>query len=147
MYETFWTRMGNHPFNLDVRTLSDYETHFTVMNYGYQYIDVPNGPEYALQFDQTYNGIITWKEMHRRICLTIKEVLLAAQTQYPAMANFRSRAVYGIDVMITEDFVPKILEFTYSPDCKRACVSNPTFYNDLFECLFYGKVHNMTLIP
>lgn len=136
--------MGNHKFNLDTRTICDYETHFTVMNYGYKYIDVPDGPEYAKQFDETYKGKITWKDMHGRICKTIKETILAAQKIYPEMANGRSRSVYGVDMMITEDFIPKVLEFTYSPDCKRACISNPTFYDDLFECLFFGKLNNLS---
>ena len=36
------------------------------------------------------------------------------------MQNDKSRAIYGIDVMINEEFEPKILELTYAPDCIRA---------------------------
>lgn len=53
------------------------------------------------------------------------------------------RGVYGVDVMITDDFDPKILEFTFSPDCKRACVFNPDFFNDLFGCLFLNEQKNL----
>lgn len=52
----------------------------------------------------------------------------------------KSRAVYGMDVMISlPNFQPKLLEMTFSPDCNRACKFYPTFYNDIFECLYFGK--------
>ena len=50
------------------------------------------------------------------------------------------RAYYGVDIMIDEATMePKLLEFTFSPDCERACKFYPTFYNDLFEVLFLEK--------
>ena len=45
-----------------------------------------------------------------------------------------------MDVMISmPEYQPKLLELTFSPDCNRACKYSPSFYNDLFETLFYGK--------
>jgi tubulin--tyrosine ligase-like protein 12 len=45
-----------------------------------------------------------------------------------------------MDVMVSlPDYQPKLLEMTFSPDCNRACKYHPTFYNDIFECLFFGK--------
>ena len=41
--------------------------------------------------------------------------------------------------MLEEDLKPKILEFTYSPDCQRACETNPNFFNQIFNALFYDK--------
>ena len=55
----------------------------------------------------------------------------------------RSRALYGIDVMITDNYEPKILEVTFAPDCKRACIFNPNFFNEVFGCLFFNDVKNM----
>lgn len=53
------------------------------------------------------------------------------------MQDDKCRAVYGIDVMIdAETMEPKLLEMTFSPDCKRACEYYTTFYNEVFETLF-----------
>lgn len=46
------------------------------------------------------------------------------------MQDDKCRAVYGIDIMIDADTMePKLLEITFSPDCKRACEYYPTFYD------------------
>lgn len=37
------------------------------------------------------------------------------------------------------DFQPKLLEMTFSPDCHRACKYHPSFYDDVFECLYLHK--------
>ena len=58
------------------------------------------------------------------------------------MHNQYARAIYGIDVMIDRTtFVPKILEVTYSPDCIRANKFYPSFWNDVFEALYLGKIN------
>jgi len=51
--------------------------------------------------------------------------------------------MYGVDVMVTEDFEAKILEVTFSPDCIRACKFNPDFFNEVFGCLFFNEKKNM----
>lgn len=56
------------------------------------------------------------------------------------------RSLYGVDVMITDDFEPKLLEFTFSPDCKRACKFNPDFFNEVFDCLFLEGKKNVQKI-
>ena len=52
--------------------------------------------------------------------------------------------MYGVDVMVTEDGDPKILEVTFQPDCKRACEFNKDFMNEVFGCLFLNESKNMT---
>jgi len=54
--------------------------------------------------------------------------------------------MYGVDVMVTSDFEAKILEATFSPDCKRACKFNPEFFNEVFGCLFLNEEKNVTRI-
>ena len=56
----------------------------------------------------------------------------------------RCRGMYGVDVMVTDQFEPKILEVTFSPDCNRACKFNPDFFNEVFGCLFLNEVKNVT---
>lgn len=34
LYKHFWVRSSNNPYTLDRRSMSTYETQFTVMNYG-----------------------------------------------------------------------------------------------------------------
>ncbi len=30
---------------------------------------------------------------------------------------------------------------TFAPDCNRACKYHPSFYNDVFSCLYLDKPH------
>lgn len=41
--------------------------------------------------------------------------------------------------MIDENYEPKLLEFTFSPDCERVTKTYPEFMNDTFDCLFLNK--------
>jgi tubulin--tyrosine ligase-like protein 12 len=50
----------------------------------------------------------------------------------------KSRAIYGVDLMIDDNMKPNILEMTYAPDCHRAVEYYPDFFNDIFEVLFLG---------
>ena len=45
----------------------------------------------------------------------IASVFRAAARQQPGMACPRARAMYGCDVMVTEDLEPRLLEVTFSP--------------------------------
>ena len=57
------------------------------------------------------------------------------------MQSDKCRAIYGIDIMIDEKTMePKLLEITFSPDCKRACEYYPTFYNEVIETLYLNVV-------
>ena len=65
--------------------------------------------EYIKMFDQDNAGKITWKELHQRICEAIKQCFVAFQVLYGEKAEAngrigRQRGVYGVDIMITEDY-------------------------------------------
>lgn len=138
LYRHFWIRTSNNEYNLDCRFREEYETHFTVMNYGKKLTQVMH-PEFVEQFDKDYT--VKWSIVHEKIRQLLIMTLLAAQLKHPEMHSDYSRAVYGVDIMIDEDnFEPKLLEFTFSPDCIRACKFYPTFYNEILEALFLGKL-------
>jgi len=54
--------------------------------------------------------------------------------------------MYGIDLMIDQDFNPQILEVNFFPDCKRATVQFPTFTNDIFNSMIYDELNNLVEI-
>lgn len=70
--------------------------------------------------------------MDEKIKKMLRNTFVAAGIKFPGMHSEKSRAIYGIDVMIdSENMEPKLLEITFSPDCKRACQYYPTFYNEV----------------
>lgn len=149
-YEEYYTRHSNNSFDMDESTFSVYETHFTVMNYS-EGVKLTNIRyfDFEKEFNAENAGKITFAEVRERIHEAIKKVFIAFQVKhgkdFEALgdASFRARALYGVDVMITEDYEPKILEVTFSPDCGRACKFNPSFFNEVFGCLFFNDVKNM----
>ena len=75
--------------------------------------------------------------INEKIKKMLRNTFIAVATKYPEMHNDNSRAVYGIDIMIdAETMEPKLLEITFSPDCKRACEYYPSFYDDVFHSLY-----------
>ncbi|KAM3130195.1 hypothetical protein pb186bvf_017695 [Paramecium bursaria] len=144
IYSTFWIRISNNPFTMDVNTFTTYETHFTVMNYGRQLTQVFM-KDFIQEFNQEYYPY-TWDQQYEKIKLVVKELFIALKKHKPEMAECKkNRSVYGMDLMIDQNFTPKLLEMTFSPDCTRACKYTPSFFNDLFETLFFG-VENQNMI-
>ena len=136
LYKNFWIRSANNDYTVDRRHLSTYQTQFTVMNYGevtdfkqIQYQD------FIEEFQKDYNT--NWSVINEKIKKMLRNTFIAVATKYPEMHNDNSRAVYGIDIMIdAETMEPKLLEITFSPDCKRACEYYPSFYDDVFHSLY-----------
>lgn len=136
LYKNFWIRSANNDYTVDRRHLSTYETQFTVMNYGnvsaFEQIDYK---EFVSGFESDYK--VNWTVINEKIKKMLRNTFIAVATKYPEMHNDNSRAVYGIDIMIDADTMePKLLEITFSPDCKRACEYYPDFYNDVFHTLY-----------
>jgi tubulin--tyrosine ligase-like protein 12 len=62
----------------------------------------------------------------------------------------QSRAVYAADVMLAwegeegaQKVQPKLLEINWMPDCQRACLYYPSFFDDIFSTLFLGQRKNV----
>eukprot|EP00249_Psilotum_nudum_P018481 c26826_g1_i1 orf=394-2997(-) len=144
--DVFWARLANKDYTLDEDTLTDYETHFTVMNYGRRLTHI-NTHEFVAEFEREHR--VKWLDVHQRIRHMIRSIFEGAAALHPEMHCTTSRAMYGVDVMLDTSLQPKLLEVTYCPDCMRACrydmqkvlgdselMKGTEFFNDVFGCLF-----------
>ncbi|KRX08784.1 hypothetical protein PPERSA_08095 [Pseudocohnilembus persalinus] len=139
LYKKFWVRTSNNTFTNDYRTREVYDTHFTVMNYGKKLEQIHDN-EFLEIFEKEYGDQIKWDTIDQRIQNMVKELFIAVQKGYPKMQDDRCVSIYGLDVMIDlNDFQPKMLEVTFSPDCNRACKYTPSFFEDIFALLFLNK--------
>nr|GLL20714.1 tubulin--tyrosine ligase-like protein 12 [Ipomoea trifida] len=152
--DIFWTRLANNAYTLDKHSLAEYETHFTVMNYRGR-LNHLNTPEFVKEFELEHK--VKWMDIHSRVRSMIRSVFESAASVHPEMHHPKSRAMYGVDVMLDSNFQPKLLEVTYCPDCKRACtydteavvkggetVQGRDFYNYVFGCLFLDETNHVS---
>lgn len=140
VYNMFWVRLANKKF--DLTDLQDYERQFTVMNYtNYQMTQLDHKSfiqnmekQHSVKWDNIQQEIYavirgTKKRTHEGNSLYILcvDVLKAAVNQPQPLgfggmaANQNTFAVYGFDLMLTDDFKPILIEVNFSPDCTRAC--------------------------
>ncbi|KAI5084656.1 hypothetical protein GOP47_0000825 [Adiantum capillus-veneris] len=152
--DVFWARISNNKYTLEKESLSDYETHFTVMNYGRKLVHV-NTHDFVPAFEKEHN--VNWRDIHQKVRQMLRSVFEGAFALHPEMHCSRSRAIYGVDVLLTDSFEPRLLEVTYCPDCTRACkydvinvlgngsmIKASEFFDDVFGCLFLNSKRNMT---
>ncbi len=77
----------------------------------------------------------------------LKGTLVAALSSQPEAESLAvaSRTILGAEVMLrAEDLEPRLLGFSQDPDVKRACDQRATFYNEAFDCLFFGHTEGVT---
>ncbi|KAG1342631.1 hypothetical protein COCNU_05G008600 [Cocos nucifera] len=149
--DVFWVRLANNPYTLDKDSLFEYETHFTVMIRLRTLYSFP-----AKEFNWIH-GNVKWLDIHQRIRNMIRSLFDSAAAVHPVMHSPFSRAMYGVDVMLDHQYMPKILEVTYCPDCTRACkydteaivgsggvIRGRDFFNFVFGCLFLDESTHVT---
>ncbi|XP_020526121.1 tubulin--tyrosine ligase-like protein 12 [Amborella trichopoda] len=154
LFDVFWVRMANNTYTLDKSSLFEYETHFTVMNYGRR-LNHMNTPEFVMEFEKEHH--VRWLDIHQRVREMLRAVFESAAMVHPEMHNSFSRAMYGVDVMLDSNYYPKLLEVSYCPDCGRACkydtrsvlgsgeiIKGQDFFNHVFGCLFLNESSHFT---
>jgi tubulin--tyrosine ligase-like protein 12 len=82
---------------------------------------------------------IEWDPIYNKLKAKVKKIFILASKDCPQMINYSSRAIYGLDAMIDENYEPYVIEINFQPDCTRACNFIPEFYNDIFNLLFFDK--------
>lgn len=143
-YANFFIRFANKEFVLN--NFDDYERHFTVMNYNEEtQLCHMKCAEFVEQWNTQYPSL-DWEDVVQpKILASLSELLQAAVTSPPPKGIAQcsqSRSMYAVDLMLQwrNDVVqPLVLEVNFIPDCKRACDYYPSFFNDLFKCLFLDK--------
>jgi tubulin--tyrosine ligase-like protein 12 len=136
LYKMFWIRLANKEFSLD--SFDDYEKHFTVMNYTHYQMTQLHYVDFIASFEQQY-PVMKWFTMQQKINEMIRQLMEAAVREPPPVGLGRttnSGAIYGLDLMIGENFQPQLLECNFAPDCTRACKYDAQFYNVIFSVLF-----------
>lgn len=131
-YKVFWPRLAPKEWALE--DFDDYERHFTVMNYRAPGKVTPKTwVDFVAQF-AVENPSISWDEVLNRCYKAMRDMFMCG-AQKMTISPY-TKAMYGIDLMITNDYQPVILECNFQPDCHRACNLCPTFVDDVFEVLF-----------
>lgn len=142
--KVFWFRTSNKNFTLNTESFTDYETHFTVMNYDKK---VSLNQIFDYQFiEYLEKNNVSYETIYNKIRTSLKEIITFACYKCPQMIEGYSKAIYAVDIMIDSDLNPKILEFNFSPDCARATKYTSTFYQDIFNTLFLDNPTNVELI-
>lgn len=116
------------------------------MNYRPVNLKQINCEEFIELFEKQ-NPDFKWSQIEEKIFKMIRQVFEAASAKEPPKGfsnNPQSRAMYAIDLMLnderlsngTRNIEPMICECNFMPDCKRACIYYPSFFNDVFNALF-----------
>ena len=117
------------------------QAHFTVMDYaGYVQRDVKED-DFLASFERD-NGV-PWSVVDAKVDGIIKDLFVAAAPLLLEKAGKEEArhmcSFYGVDIMVTKDLQPKLLECTFGPDCAAAVKQDPDFYNKAFGVLFLGE--------
>ena len=142
LYDVFWLRISAIPYSLE--DFDVFEKHWTVMNYSKPgLLTQVHYDAFIPEFNKAHGEKRWEKDCYPKIRRMIFDSLTAASFQHRDTlicheGTHHCRAAYGYDVMLDDQYEPKLLEVTFSPDCTRAVKYHPHFFNDVFMTLFEG---------
>jgi len=138
VYNVCIPRITVNPFSLDNRTLFDSATHCTK--------EVLDYKEYIKLFEGEHKDAVSWSNIFADIVNIVREALRGVEVQYKDIQFGRSRVIMGVNVMLDEKLVPRLLGFDAEPDLVGLSQMAPDFYNDAFEYLFAETNKNSYLL-
>ena len=107
VHNEFFIRFSNNDFTMNELTFQEYETHFTVMNYGgVSGMTNMRCKEFMVEFNKEYaDRGIKFEDLNEKCHKAIRDVFVAFQTKHgkeieEAGDLNMSRAYYGVDVMV-----------------------------------------------
>jgi hypothetical protein len=111
--------------------------------------------DFVKEFDEIY-GDGAWAQSLERIkdmivrlfnAVSVDTLPQSVESKPNTQKQGSAATIYGLDVMLTADLQPMLLECTFAPDCHRACVQYPSFFADVFSTLFEGKPRHFSRLP
>lgn len=107
------------------------------------YVQTPVSEADFLEAFQRDNGRVPWSVVDAKVDTIIKELFEAAAPLILEQAGREEArhlcSFYGVDMMVTKDLQPKLLECTFGPDCAAAVKLDSDFYNKAFGILFLNE--------
>jgi|EP00624_Nannochloropsis_granulata_P006491 hypothetical protein len=107
------------------------------------YVQAPVSEVDFLEDFQRDNGGVPWSVVDAKVDKIIKALFEAAAPLILEEAGREEArhmcSFYGVDIMVTKDLQPKLLECTFGPDCAAAVKRDSDFYNKAFGVLFLNE--------
>ncbi|KAI9473892.1 MAG: tubulin-tyrosine ligase family-domain-containing protein [Benjaminiella poitrasii] len=139
VYNMFLTRLANKKYDLE--NLDDHESHLTIKNHSNYQMTQLDCKSFIHNIEKQHN--IKWDSVQKDIHAVIKNVLIAATNASEPLGVLPGKegdsnklsafGIYGVDIMLTDNFKPIIIEVNFSPDCTEACQYDSEFVNNIFS--------------
>jgi hypothetical protein len=133
-----YSRTSSHDYTSYERDFMDWKMHFGLMD---RDAGLYNKGFLQDKLIEAFNEAEEdgWKKFEQKVHQIVKDVFKAAVLYKPEIHNEKSRACYGIDIIVDEDLNPYILEVTFQPEFAYICELFPNFLSQICRCMFLGE--------